>query len=303
MKQSFTAGIKLTIGIVVVLVLGGGAWWYISSNAQPALGSYSVTRINVVEAIDEPGTVVAENKAGLSFQEAGQIAHVYTKEGSAVNTGAVLADLDSASFEASVEEANAALAAAEAKLEALQTGATSQTIAVSQTALASAEQALTNGRSGIPNALNDAYEKANDAVRAQLLSFFLNPEQNNPQLTFSVSDSQVLNSVQSLRLSASAELNAWQGELASTTVNSSDSDLEAALQDASDHLSLIKNFMNDTMLALNDEIGLSAITSASYKTSATTGLNEVNAAVTEIKRYPAVARFRKYCGCASAGGS
>ena len=53
--------------------------------------------------------------------------------------------------------------------------------------------------------LNDAYAKSNDAVRNQLAAFFSTPEGNNPQLTFSVNDSQVLNNIQSCGSSASTE--------------------------------------------------------------------------------------------------
>lgn len=282
MKQFFTVHLRLVVAVVVALAVLGGAWWYIASNAAPAVGSYAVARGNVVAALDEPGTVAAEDKADLSFQEAGQIARVYVQEGDVVGAGAALADLNSASLQANVQEANAALAAAQAKLDALQTGATPQAIAVSQTALTSAEQSLSNSYAGIPNILNDAYEKSNDAVRNQLAAFFSNPEQNNPQLTFSVSDSQVVNFIESMRLAASTNLNAWQAELASATATVSDSTLDTELQDAASRLSPMQNLMNEAIAALTDEIGLTASTAASYKASATTGLNEVNAAITEV---------------------
>ena len=281
MKQFFTANIKIIVAVVIVFGGGGFVWWYIASNAAPAVGSYTVTRGNVVAALDEPGTVAAEDKTDLSFQEAGQIAHVYVQEGDMVGVGKTLADLSSASLQANVQGAQAALASAQAKLDALQTGATPQTIAVSQAAVTSAERSLTNTYTGIPNILNDAYAKSNDAVRTQLAAFFSNPEQNNPQLTFSVSNSQVLNDSEEMRLSASSDLNAWATELTGMTTDIP-AVLDAALQSATNHLLPIQNLMNDTMLALTDEIGLSASTEATYKTSATVGLNEVNAAITEV---------------------
>ena len=126
MKNFF---IRFFAAIAIVAIGGGLAWWYISSNEPPLLDSYTVGRGNIIESLAEPGTMAAEAKAGLSFQEAGQIAHVYVKEGDAVAAGAALADLNSASLKTGVEQANAALAAAQAKLDELQTGATPQTIA------------------------------------------------------------------------------------------------------------------------------------------------------------------------------
>ncbi len=281
MKHFFVTHIGL-IALLAIILVAGGAMWYVASNAAPVLGSYTVARGDVAGALDEPGTVVAVDKASLSFQEAGQIAHVYVKEGDVVNAGKILADLDKVSFETGVEQANAALTAAQVKLDALQTGATPQTIAVSQAALTAAEQSLTNTYAGVANTLADAHEKANDAVRNQLAAFFSTPEGNNPQLTFSVSNAQVVNNIQSTRASASVDLNAWQTEIASTTVSSSDAALDAALQNATGNLSTIQALMNGSITALTDEIGLSVSTLAAYKVSATTGLNEVNGAITEI---------------------
>jgi len=127
-----------------------------------------------------------------------------------------------------------------------------------------------------------AYAKPNDAVRNQLSQFFSSPESYFPLLTFNVIDPQVLNNIQILRVSASANLNAWKAEIASSTNLSSNSDLDAMLANANQHLSVIQNLMNEAVTAVNDEAGLSASTQAAYKTLAATGLNETNAAIAEI---------------------
>ena len=223
-----------------------------------------------------------EDKTNLSFQEAGQIAHVYVEEGSVVDTRAALADLDNTALEASVEQANAGLAAAQAKLAELQVGATAQTIAVSQAALTSAQQALANTYAGVTNILTDAEAKSNDAVRNQLAAFFSTPEGISPQLTFGVTDSQVLINIQSQREAASTDLNAWQAEVANTTDSAPDAVLDTALQNAANNLLPIRGLMNDATTALTDETGLTATTLATYKISATTALDEVNAAIAEV---------------------
>lgn len=69
MKQFFTVHLRLVVAVVVALAVLGGAWWYIASNAAPAVGSYAVARGNVVAALDEPGTVAAEDKADLSSRK------------------------------------------------------------------------------------------------------------------------------------------------------------------------------------------------------------------------------------------
>ncbi len=281
MKKFLTARAKAIAWIAVGMVAVISAW-YIASNGEPALGAYAVGRANVTLAIDEPATVAAENNATISFQESGRITSVYVNDGQAVDAGTPLATLDAATLEAGVRQANAALAEAQAKLDALEAGATTQTIAVSQASLAAAEQSLAVSYAAVPNTLDDAYAKANDAVRTQLASFFSSPETTNPQLTFTITGSQVLNNIENTRVSASAELNAWQAELAGISGSSSPAALSAALADAATHLATVQDLMNLSLTALTDETGLVASTAAAYKTSATTGLTEVNEATTEV---------------------
>ncbi len=281
MKRFLAVHMKAVAWTMVGLI-AIGAVWYIVVNREPILGTYMVSSGSVAGSLNEPGIVTVQNDASLAFQESGQIAHVYVREGDAVTAGEVLADLNLSTLRTGVAQASAALAAAQAKLAELQTGATTQQIAVSQTALNSAQQAIANTYTSIPNTANDAYAKANDAVRNQLAPFFANAEQDNPQLTFQITDANLLNSLQSSRLAASTELNAWQTELASTTVNASDATLDGVLADAAKHLGVIQNLMQLVNVALTEETGLNATTLATYKTMATMATTEINEAITEV---------------------
>src|SRR5690348_10512432 len=104
---------SIAVGIVIAVLAIGGAIWYVSTSTPPTFGSVTVAKGNVIASVDEPGTVNAENSAAVSFQTGGQIAHVYVKEGSNVSQGTVLADLGTAQLNASVQQANAALGAAQ----------------------------------------------------------------------------------------------------------------------------------------------------------------------------------------------
>ena len=75
MKQFVTTHFKYVIGIAVVLIVGGAAW-YIFSNTEPTIGSYTISRGDVVSSVDIPGTVSSSDSVDLSFQEAGQIEKV-----------------------------------------------------------------------------------------------------------------------------------------------------------------------------------------------------------------------------------
>ena len=272
---------KIIIGAVIVIAAAVGGY-FIYRSRQPHYVFATATQGGIVQQVLATGNVQSPTTINLSFQNSGKLTALNVSTGDSVRAGDVLAREDASVLQAELVQGQANVAAQQAKLDLLQTGATTQTIAVSQTALATAQQALANSYTGIPNAVNDAYTKANDAVRNQLAAFFSEPEQSNPQLTFLVSDSNLQNTIQSTRVAASTELNGWQAQLASTTATAGNTALDAALQDAADHLSVVQNLMQLSNTALTDEIGLSASSLAAYKVSATAGTTEVNAAIAEI---------------------
>ena len=186
MEKFFTGHAKLAAAVVLVLVTAGSAW-YVLANREPVLGTYTVTSGDVTEALDEPATVAAEDKAGLSFQEGGQIADVYVKEGDAVNTGDKLADLDSASLKAGLEQADAAVATAEASYQELVNGQTADQIGVAQAAVDTAETALANATSTLA-ATEDQQDQAVANAYSALLntSFSAVPGSNNDGTTATV---------------------------------------------------------------------------------------------------------------------
>jgi multidrug efflux pump subunit AcrA (membrane-fusion protein) len=144
--KAFFAKNYIVVGIIVLLAAAGGAYWYISTATPPTFGAVTVAKGNVIQSVDEPGSVLAENSAVMSFQEGGQIAQVNVSEGSNVSAGTVLADLDSAQLNAAVQQtqaavsqANAGLAAAQAQLSQLASGTRPQQITIDESAVTSAD--------------------------------------------------------------------------------------------------------------------------------------------------------------------
>jgi RND family efflux transporter MFP subunit len=142
-KKILTSHIWLAAALTVALVAIGSVL-VTPLYQMPDLGSYTVSSGNVIESLDEPATVVAESKSGLSFQEAGKISKVYVKEGDSVATGQKLAILDTASLQAGLRQAQANLAAAQSNYKELLNGSTSPQIDVVHAAVDSAQTALDN---------------------------------------------------------------------------------------------------------------------------------------------------------------
>ncbi len=267
---------------LIGMVATGVLLYVIFGMRRPHYHLVPVTQGTITELVQVTGNTTPIQSLDLGFPNGGTIATVNVAQGDHVLAGQVLETLDTATLQAQLAQAKANVASAQAQLANLQAGAQPASIQSSEAAVAGGEQTLANMYGNVENTLSDAYAKANDAVRNQLAPFFSNPETNNPQLTFSVSNSQTVNTLLAARVQASAELNTWQSELAGLSGTSSSSTLDTALATASHHLSVITTFLADASQALLQETGLSASTSAAYKTDVTNAIAEENTATANV---------------------
>lgn len=271
--------------IVIALLLAWGAYrlWF-----APQTQSYqfaTAARGTMVQIVSVTGNTAPVTSLDLAFENGGTIAAVNFNVRDHVNAGQTIVRLDTSDLQAQLAQAQANVDSQNAKLRSLQAGSRPEDIQASQAALAKAQQDLANMYANIPNTLSDAYAKANDAVRNQLAAFFSNAEMTNVRLTFSVSNSQTLNNVQSERAQASTELNAWQTELNAITAlspNTTNTTLDTALQNGMTHLAAIKTMLGDASQAVVEQTGLSQNVVNTYKTSVTSALSEVNVATTNV---------------------
>ncbi len=268
------AGIIL-LTIIFFVVRGGGTKYQF----------VNVTRGTITEVVSVTGNTTPENSLDLSFGVGGTITAVAKNAGDHVSVGDILVRLDTRDLSAQLAQAQAGVDSANATLKKLQAGPTPQSVAVSQAALASAQQTLANAYANIPNAVTDAYAKANDAVRNQIAAFYNNQDSNNPQLSFPVSNSQIANDANAERVQVGQELTAWQTQIAALSSNSatlSTTTLSQALQNANMHLSVVANMLNTDAAVMVNESGLSSSVVITYKTAVTNAITEVNGASTAI---------------------
>ena len=242
----------------------------------------SVQPADFLEQIVVAGEVKPAQQVELGFEQGGRISGVYVSVGQKVSAGTTLAALSSAELSASVSQKQAALEMQKAKLDGLKAGALPQDIAASQAAVDKAKQDLANMYAGISDTLSDGLAKGTDAVRTQLSAMFSNADANNPQLTFSTSNSQSATDAAAKRASSGAALNEWQSELAGISPSSDAATLEAAIARGLARLAVMRALIQDVNTALNGGTNLSATTLASYKTSAAAALSEINTAISNL---------------------
>jgi len=276
-------GVIITV-VAIVVVVGVIYFFWLKSNSSP-YQLVSVSRGTITEVVSVTGNTTPIQSLDLSFPAGGTIAAVYKNAGDSVRAGAVLEELNTSGLQAQLAQAQAAVQAAQATLEGLQAGPTSQTVQVAQAAVTTAQQMLANTYTSIPNAVTDAYAKANDAVHNQVGTFYDNPDSNNPQLVFSLNNPQVSNDANTQRVKVGNELSEWQTEIAvfaSTTASLSTSTLGQDMQNAAAHLSVVTTMLNTDATAVVDATGLSASTAATYKDDVASAITEVSSAASAI---------------------
>jgi HlyD family secretion protein len=267
---------------IAAIVVIGIIWFAVSRPHATTYQLFTAKRGTLAEIVSITGNVTSTKDADLAFENGGTIAAVYKNEGDHVVAGNVIAKLDTQDLEAQLAEAQANVDAQNATLKKLQAGPTPENIAVSQTALNTAAQMLQNSYASVPNAIASAYTSANDAVRNQLSTFFTNAEANNPQLTFPVSNSQLVNNIVSERAESSVELNEWQTEEQGITSATPSSTLDALLQNTLAHLSIVKTLLTNALNAIVNSTNITNTTATAYKTDITNGLDEVNTSIGNV---------------------
>lgn len=268
---------------IAIVVIAAGIFWYERNKNQPSYQTVAVARGSVTQEVLASGNVQSPTTTNLHFQSAGKLVSLSAAVNQEVAAGDVLARQDTSVQQAQLAQAQAAVAAATAALAQLENGATPQSIAVPQSAVASAMQSLQNSYSAIPNTLADAYAKANDAVTSELAPLFANAQGANPQLTFTVNSSQIASDISFERAQAGTELGAWQEELSGISTSSASTSLDQALLDSDAQLAPLQVLLTTAVSALAANGSLSASAATTYRASASAGLNEITAAISQVR--------------------
>lgn len=280
MKKFIAQHLIATIAGVAIIVLAAGGWWYLATSKAPSFSTVTVGRGNVVQSVDEPGTVMTENSVNMSFEEAGQITQVNVKEGDTVSAGEILASLDTSSLMAGLEQASATLAAAEANLNALTAGTRPQQLQIDQSDVTSAESSVNSATASLGAAAGSAYTAADDAIHNQTDNLFSNIQSTNPSFLVPLSNSQTVINIVNARIALGGVLNTWY---ASVTATSSDPLTAANL--ASGNLQQVQSYLDTLALAVNGATPNSIMTAsqlAGYKANIVVARTEVTAAISGL---------------------
>lgn len=271
--------IWISIGLIVVCVI---IYAIATGGKKDVTGTSVVTRGDVVEEVSVTGKVTPAKNIDLIFEKTGRIANIYVKVGEKVNSGDALIKLENSDLYAQVVQAEASLKTQSSKLDELKRGTRPEEIRIKEIELENARQNLENYYTGVRDILNDAFAKADDAVRTKTDDLFTDDETQNPKLTFSTSNSQTELDVLALRVKAGGELTAWKTELNSLNLNATQEELNQAIQRGKSHLSIIRDFLARALDAVDVSTGLSSTYVSSYKLNIYTGRTNVITSFTTL---------------------
>ncbi len=254
-----------TIKVIIAVIIVAIAAWIIYAIVSPkktAVNEITASRGDITQTVSVTGNVKAAESVDLAFEKSGKVIRVYVDVGDAVSPGQILAELDTSELSASLAKAKADLAAQKSDLE-------------------KARVVLANYYGGIPDTLNDAYTKSNDAVKTQTDLMFTN-EDIDPQLTFSTINSQDKTTLEFQRLQMNGVLSGLLSQVSGLNQSDANSALESALQNAKSKITTIRNFLDLLSNAVENATGVSASTTSAYKTYLTTARASVDTALANI---------------------
>lgn len=262
-------------GLGILAIAGITTYLLGSSSDETPKNTVRVLRGDIVQEVSVTGRVKAVSTVDLGFEKTGRIHGVYVKVGDYVNHGTLLAEVESSTTQASLQEA-------EARLAELKRGSRPEEIAVKEAELAKYTQDLTNAYSGIPDIIDDSFTKADDALHSKIAGLFSGFKTSSYKLTFSVCDTQLDVNTTWLRYTTEVDLDKWREEKSTFPTNPSQNDFKKALDQTSVHLEQSRTFLESLNRTLTLDCTVANTALDTYRTNVNTARTNIATAIATV---------------------
>lgn len=286
------------IAAVIILIII--AVWYNRSSQPPATTNETVAAEikTITQEVSVTGKIKPANSIDLSFERSGKINNVYVEIGDKAKIGQPLVSINDEEVLTNLSGTQADLDSAKAKLNELIKGARTEEIKIAETAALNAQKSLADQEINLNNVrqtadinlanlygktkdiLNDAYTKADNSTNAQIANLFFNASTDNPQLTFTTTDSQAKTDSETQRILAGNSLKILKSK--TDNLPSDYPGIDDSLASSKNQLIVMRNFLAKLSAAVNSAIGISSTALDAYKSSVNTAWTNINAAITNI---------------------
>jgi len=161
----------VVLGVVLIAVIGGGVWWTQSARQREMeTRSAIVERGPMLMIVSASGNVDPHSRVDLNFETPGRVAEVLVETGDTVESGDLLARLDTGQLELQVQQAQAALDLAEAQLAQLRSGPRAEDVASAQANLDAAQSQVNAAAANRDQVEGGASEAEISAAESQVAS-------------------------------------------------------------------------------------------------------------------------------------
>lgn len=268
---------------IAICAIGGIVYYFNRTVPAPVLETAIVVRDTLVQEVAVTGKVTPNTTIDLAFERSGRVVSVGAEVGDRVGKGDVLIRLDSGELNASRNQAIANLAAEQARLDELVRGTRPEELRLAETEVENNRVGLLDAKQSIGDGLEDAYTKADDAIRSRTDHLFRDPSTSNPQLEVPMADDRLQLNLIEQRKQIEVELSDWRTKL---DLSSTPDDKVNAVPDAKRRLSLVKRYLEDLLSAINT-IPVSTMTSQatldSWKLDISTARASMSVAISNLQ--------------------
>ncbi|MEK7581856.1 MAG: efflux RND transporter periplasmic adaptor subunit [Patescibacteria group bacterium] len=261
--------------ILIIILIGGGFWFYKSKTAVPEINFAEVKRGTISQIISVTGRVKPAEDVELSFEKSGRISAVYRNVGENVEAGQFLVSIDSGDISAQLSQAKATVRAEQAKLDELKAGTRPEDINISEIAVQNAVSDLVNG-------IKNGYVNADDAIHNKVDQFFSNPKSSSPKFNFTVNDSQLSIYIDTNRLLMESVLNSWNISVSQLSISQN---IIPYINEAKSSLNSVQIFLDKIAIAINSlttNSNISQTTIDGYKAAVVSARTNVNTALDNV---------------------
>jgi HlyD family secretion protein len=163
--------VYVILGLLFAATVGGYFLWRSRSSQaaqDDAIRSTVVERGSMMVAVTATGQIEPRARVGLAFETPGRVAEVLVEEGDHVEAGDPLAQLETDQLALQIEQAEAALASAEAQLTELRSGPRPKEIEQAEAAVRAAEAQVSAAEANHEQLANGPTEAEIAAAEAQV---------------------------------------------------------------------------------------------------------------------------------------
>lgn len=285
MKGYIIAGI-----VVITVAIGGGYYWYRTSNA-PKYITAKVIKGSITEEVSARGNVTPPETINLQFQNSGKINLFKVRVGSKVKAGDVLVRQDTSVLKAELRQAQAVVNTNEAQLKSLKEGTRQEQIAVTEAQVKSDQVAVSQANQNMIYAIQSAYTYSDDAIHNKIDQFINNPRSATPTFVVTTSNTEAANRALTKRISIEEMLSSWRTNV--SILSNVGSDLINFGMDAQNNLAFISQFLSDINLVLNSSVQTATESQATLntwmsntataRTNIDTSISSLNTSITNLR--------------------